>query len=447
MITRRRARPPARRGRGALARRGPAGAQGGDERALRRRRSGSGCARTFPPGHVRTPHYLRGQAGVVESIAGHFANPEELAYGRDGLPRARALPRALPPGRALARLSRCAPRDSAVVDIFEHWLEPLEEAGSMTGASPIIDHPHADPHPQPARPRGPAVRPLPADGRGGRRAADREGRVRAPTTCAARSRRSTRARRPMARGWSRAPGSTRPSRRALLADVNAAARELGIDAGAIPIRALENTAALHNLVVCTLCSCYPRGLLGLPPDWYKARAYRSRAVREPRAVLAEFGTEIPDEVEIRVHDSTADLRYLVLPLRPAGQRGARRGGARGAGDPRLHDRHRAAGGAGTVSLRTGDDYRGEPARRPRGLDRGRAGRRRPEPPGLQADRRRPGADLRSRPRARARGTADLRRCGGGRAPAGRAPAAAQPPPTGRPSAPRSRRPSTTSAAW
>jgi nitrile hydratase len=107
----------------------------------------------------------------------------------------------------------------------------------------------------------------------------------------------------------------------LLADVNAAAGELGIDAGAIPIRALENTKRLHNLVVCTLCSCYPRGLLGLPPDWYKERAYRSRAVREPRAVLAELGTEIPDDVEIRVHDSTADLRYIVLPLQPAGTDG------------------------------------------------------------------------------------------------------------------------------
>jgi nitrile hydratase len=107
----------------------------------------------------------------------------------------------------------------------------------------------------------------------------------------------------------------------VLADVNQAAGELGLDAGAVPIKALENTPSLHNLVVCTLCSCYPRGLLGLPPDWYKARAYRSRAVREPRAVLAEFGTQIADDVEIRVHDSTADLRYLVLPLRPAGSEG------------------------------------------------------------------------------------------------------------------------------
>lgn len=107
----------------------------------------------------------------------------------------------------------------------------------------------------------------------------------------------------------------------LLDDVNAAAGELGIDAGAIPIRAVENTDRLHNVLVCTLCSCYPRLLLGLPPDWYKARAYRSRMVREPRAVLREFGTVIQDGVEVRVHDSTADLRYLVLPRRPPGTEG------------------------------------------------------------------------------------------------------------------------------
>lgn len=104
----------------------------------------------------------------------------------------------------------------------------------------------------------------------------------------------------------------------LLADVNAAAKEMEIDAGPIPIRAVENTPDVHNVIVCTLCSCYPRALIGLPPDWYKSRAYRSRTVREPRAVLRGFGTEIPDDVEVRVHDSTADLRYMVLPMRPAG---------------------------------------------------------------------------------------------------------------------------------
>ncbi len=104
----------------------------------------------------------------------------------------------------------------------------------------------------------------------------------------------------------------------LLADANKAAAELGIDAGAIPIRVVENTDHVHNVICCTLCSCYPRLLLGLPPDWYKARAFRSRVVREPRAVLHEFGTSIPDDVEVRVHDSTADLRYMVLPRRPSG---------------------------------------------------------------------------------------------------------------------------------
>ena len=104
----------------------------------------------------------------------------------------------------------------------------------------------------------------------------------------------------------------------MLEDVNAAAEEISIDAGTIPILAVENTKDIHNVIVCTLCSCYPKYLLGLPPDWYKSRAYRSRLVREPRAVLKEFGTEIPDDVEVRVHDSTAELRYMILPMRPKG---------------------------------------------------------------------------------------------------------------------------------
>jgi nitrile hydratase len=111
-----------------------------------------------------------------------------------------------------------------------------------------------------------------------------------------------------------------PSFRArLLADGRAACEELGItfydDTGLI---VLENTDKIHNLIVCTLCSCYPRPVLGLPPDWYKLKPYRARAVVEPRAVLAEFGTVIPDDVEIRVSDSTSQVRYLVLPKRPEG---------------------------------------------------------------------------------------------------------------------------------
>jgi nitrile hydratase alpha subunit len=105
----------------------------------------------------------------------------------------------------------------------------------------------------------------------------------------------------------------------LLASGRAACEELGIGFyDDTQLIVLENTEKVYNLIVCTLCSCYPRPVLGLPPDWYKLKPYRARAVLEPRAVLAEFGTIIPDAVEIRVSDSTAMVRYLVLPLRPEG---------------------------------------------------------------------------------------------------------------------------------
>ncbi len=104
----------------------------------------------------------------------------------------------------------------------------------------------------------------------------------------------------------------------LLANGSDAAREMGFDIGPMHLVAVENTADTHNLIVCTLCSCYPRNLLGLPPDWYKTREYRSRAVHEPRSVLREFGVDLPQGTTLRVHDSTADMRYIVLPARPKG---------------------------------------------------------------------------------------------------------------------------------
>lgn len=116
----------------------------------------------------------------------------------------------------------------------------------------------------------------------------------------------------VARAWTDAGFKAR-----LLADGSAAALEMGADIDALKLIAVENTEDVHNVVVCTLCSCYPRTLLGIPPDWYKQRAYRSRAVSEPRAVLREFGLELPAETKVRVHDSTADMRYIVLPARPA----------------------------------------------------------------------------------------------------------------------------------
>jgi nitrile hydratase len=97
-----------------------------------------------------------------------------------------------------------------------------------------------------------------------------------------------------------------------------AIKAFGIDMGVNELCVVENTPSVHNVIVCTLCSCYPRMILGVPPAWYKSREYRSRMVREPRAVLAEFGTLLDPGVEVRVHDSNADLRYLVLPMRPNG---------------------------------------------------------------------------------------------------------------------------------
>jgi len=108
-------------------------------------------------------------------------------------------------------------------------------------------------------------------------------------------------------------------RKRLLDDASAAIPELGLEQG--HLRAVENSNDVHNLIVCTLCSCYPMGLLGMAPTWYKMAAYRSRAVRDPRGVLEEFGVNVPDGAKVRVWDSTAELRYLVVPQRPSGTDG------------------------------------------------------------------------------------------------------------------------------
>jgi nitrile hydratase len=110
-------------------------------------------------------------------------------------------------------------------------------------------------------------------------------------------------------------------RKRLLENGTKACEELALDIPALKLVVVENTPQVHNAIVCTLCSCYPRMLLGIPPDWYKSRNYRSRMVSEPRAVLAEFGLAIPEKTQIRVHDSSADMRYMVLPMRPAGTDG------------------------------------------------------------------------------------------------------------------------------
>jgi nitrile hydratase len=111
-------------------------------------------------------------------------------------------------------------------------------------------------------------------------------------------------------------------RERLLADAGEAIKELGFEGSATGhLKAIANSPDVHNMVVCTLCSCYPFSILGMSPAWYKSAEYRSRAVREPRKVLAEFGVEIPDDVAVKVWDSTAELRYIVIPERPKGTEG------------------------------------------------------------------------------------------------------------------------------
>jgi nitrile hydratase subunit alpha len=131
-----------------------------------------------------------------------------------------------------------------------------------------------------------------------------------------RSRTPERGAKVVARAWADAA-----FRKRLLESGTKACEELGLDVPALKLVAVENTPEVHNAIVCTLCSCYPRMLLGIPPDWYKSRNYRSRMVREPRAVLSEFGLVLSEKTQIRVHDSTADMRYIVLPMRPAGTDG------------------------------------------------------------------------------------------------------------------------------
>jgi nitrile hydratase len=133
---------------------------------------------------------------------------------------------------------------------------------------------------------------------------------------AMRARQPERGARVVARAW-----ADDAFRKRLLKNGTAACEELGLEIPGLHLVVVENTPQVHNAIVCTLCSCYPRVLLGIPPDWYKSRNYRSRMVREPRAVLAEFGLQLPDAVQLRVHDSTADMRYMVLPMRPQGTEG------------------------------------------------------------------------------------------------------------------------------
>ena len=260
--------------------------------------------------HLRVPGYAFGASGVVERVCGAFSDPETLAFSRPGeevpkqnLYRVRFASAALWPEAA-------ASTDTVDVEIYESWLAAASEPTTH-------DHDHEDEGPYtPARRLADQL--LDALVRDGvvsreelRQAVERLDAI------------GTQQEGPrlVARAW-----CDDEFKRLLLRDATAAAGELGVAAvnstAATVLTAVENTPSVHNLIVCTLCSCYPLSILGLSPPWYKSRVFRARAVREPRRLLSqEFGLAIPDDVAVRVHDSTADLRYIVLPRRPAGTEG------------------------------------------------------------------------------------------------------------------------------
>ena len=273
-----------------------------------------------PPGHVRTPYFIRGKTGEIIRIIGEYANPEELAYGRDGKP--------FQPIYSVKFLQNNLwsnylghSKDSAIVEVMENWLEKqdLNQKINRTNDRELnhihsgYDFAHKNPrlsdtegiHLTKHMEMATAVEQLLIEkdifSADELRKMIEKIDAQSPIEGA----------RMVARAWVDPDFKTR-----MLKNVNAAAKEMDIDVGSIQILAVENTSVLHNAIVCTLCSCYPKFLIGLPPDWYKSRNYRSRMIIEPRAVLAEFGTKISDNVEVRVYDSTTEIRYMVLPMPP-----------------------------------------------------------------------------------------------------------------------------------
>ena len=279
--------------------------------------------------HLRTPGYIFGKAGTVERICGSFDNPELLTIGLAG------------PSQPLYRIRfRQAdvwkeysghPNDTVDVEVYQPWLEGATVSANFTCEPPVtayLEHTHGDGDEESRA----AIEQRAVDAEGPERPYRRV--VEAIKMCLLDTGLVTNAgirsfiekndmnkqnadlgAQVVAKAW------VDPAYKQLLLEDGAAAlAQLGIDGTgqSADLVVVENSATEHNLVVCTLCSCYSSKLLGWPPDWFKSRSYRARAVREPRDVLAEFGLALGDDVAVAVHDSTADMRYLVLPQRPDG---------------------------------------------------------------------------------------------------------------------------------
>lgn len=300
----------------------------------------------WPKPHLRTPGYIFGLVGEVVADCGEFSNPELLAYRRVG--RKERLYRVRFRQRDLWEHYDETSKDTAVVEIYAPWLSPApappEDQLSVQGvtrpkgerAEPCTHHHHDEkeegnhPHSHGSRlETEQAAIDLEGSDRPAQRLAARLRYALEQTgiVTAAELRKGVEAVEMLgadnegpkiaARAW------TDPEfKQLLLSDASSAVSALGISGSnstaSTVLTVIENTPETHNLVVCTLCSCYPRAILGLSPAWYRSRSYRSRAIRDPRSLLQEFGTTFPSETRIEVHDSTADLRYMVLPMRPLG---------------------------------------------------------------------------------------------------------------------------------
>mmetsp|Transcript_136046 Transcript_136046/g.322396 ORF Transcript_136046/g.322396 Transcript_136046/m.322396 type:complete len:461 (-) Transcript_136046:220-1602(-) len=302
--------------------------------------------------HLRTPGFIHGVCGTVDRYVGSFDNPEQLAFGGRSWSKSPLYIVRFDAGSIQDFDAGERGKDQVTVDIYQSWLEPADAAAlqqqqqtkrsASTGPGDAElhpdckrartenhpeheghDHVHEERHTVEQRAVDEEVA-CPAIARAlvsallskGVIAAE-ELRVGIEKVDAGEQQRGAVGRRVVARAWT---DETFKSR--LLTDANSACLELGISATnpTAPTRLVvfEQKPEEHHLIVCTLCSCYPLTLLGLSPDWYKSREYRSRAVREPRSVLKEFGTDIPADMQVVVHDSTADCRFLVLPSRPKG---------------------------------------------------------------------------------------------------------------------------------
>ena len=262
------------------------------------------------PGHIRTPWYIRGKSGWIERVYGDFLNPEELGVRPRRIAEANTLFVAF---KAMMFGESPWIQDKVLVDIYEHWLDPclrrINRMSDHTGQTPQ-DHEHPKHELSYYAKRIYAIRDLCSKRRNHREGYPVPSRI--PGSTLAGQRRQAR-RSCLGRSGVQGASYCR-SQSCLRRDGNRRDQHQRVCG-------LENTEKVRHMVVCTLCSCYPRPILGRPPDWYKSFNYRQRAVNDPRGVMREFGLVLPDDVEVRVHDSTADIRYLVLPLRPKGTEG------------------------------------------------------------------------------------------------------------------------------